>query len=786
MKGEIKNLKELTVQAVRVLEERYLKRDEKGVVVETPEEMFWRVAEYIARAESNYCNHCRYVSLNGQDDTHYKDCWECLDKTEAFHDIMSNLDFLPNSPCLANAGKNNMSLSACYVLPVEDSLEGIFESVKNAALIHQTGGGTGFSFSRLRPAGSLVSTTGHVASGPVSFMRVFDAATAAIKQGGMRRGANMGVLHCDHPDIMEFIHCKDDGGSITNFNISVLITEEFMACLEECDDGNHIALWPDGRRCACGLWREIAESAHRTGDPGVIFIDRINEGRANPIKGYTIFATNPCGEQPLYDYDSCNLGSINLGNFVIPRHDGRRESTEDSIAWERLKEVVHTAVRFLDNVIDMNQYVIPEIDKVTKDIRRIGLGVMGWADMLIQLEIPYASEEAVELGREISRFIGSNADEASRGLSLERGPFPLFNQSIYAGGEPLRNSTRTTIAPTGTISLIAGCSSGIEPLFALEVEHHGLEGKLKGQRITNPFVEEFVQRVGYAAVNHPVLKTAHEIAPSWHVAHQAAWQEGVDNAVSKTINLPEEAMIEDIDAIYREAYGAGCKGITVYRDNCRKEQVLNVRSEGVGKEILDVEGDGVGRRDNGPSSREDEGVRLELPCKGGFTARLRPTVLDSRTFRQPTPFGNMYVTLGEDEGEPYEVFITIGKAGSDIQAMAEGLGRVVSKWLQATEVVDRVMVLDTVQLQLEGIGGSSSSGFGKDKVRSIPDAVAKVIGRYLDKKEEDMMPPGLEAEEVVYAPSTKNTGDLCLDCGGFSVYYGGGCPTCQACGWSKC
>lgn len=752
----------LTDTAATVLRERYLKRDKNGHVCESPLEMFIRVANHVAAAETEYCR-CIQVDDRGCEHEYnaYKD----------FRDVMMNLDFLPNSPCLANAGKNNLSLSACYVLPVEDSIEGIFEAVKNAALIHQTGGGTGFSFSRLRPTGSFVSTTGHAASGPVTFLRVFDAATDAIKQGGMRRGANMGVLRCDHPDILEFIHCKDDGTSITNFNISVLISDLFMEALHKGAD--YFLVNPQdggiiGNADAKAVWNAICESAWRTGDPGVIFIDRVNDSHANPIIGWEVEATNPCGEQPLYPYDSCNLGSINLGNFV--------DKDTRNIDYQRLRKVVHIAVRFLDDVITVNNYAVPEIRSVTDSIRRIGLGVMGWADMLIQWGTPYDSEEAVNLAYRLSSFISEEADIASRILAEERGAFPLYEKSIYAKDDrPIRNSTRTTIAPTGTISLIAGCSSGIEPLFALSYEHHGLEGKLDHIQIISPHVEVRMAISGMDASADPVLRTAHEIDPIWHIRHQAAWQSNVDNAVSKTINLPEEATVEEVSKAYHLAWDLGCMGVTVYRNNCRKGgQVLNATG--------DVEG--------GPERKTEVDVSTSYEQGYGRDNRLRPTVLPGFTYRQPTPFGNMYVTISEDEGEPYEVFVTIGKAGSDVQAMAEALGRVSSKHLQYARLGERRIQLHYVGEQLRGIGGSSSNGFGIEKVRSLPDAIARVVERYLEGGSNDELSARstdrLSDHGTSLYSQPFSIGEVCVDCGQLSVYLASGCPTCQNCGWSRC
>src|SRR3990167_1755071 len=759
----------LTKTAMTLLETRYLERVD-GKVVETPDDMFHRVARTIAKSEV------------------YSDEWEGV-----FYNLLSSLDFLPNSPCLANAGKNNLAFSACYVLPIEDSIEGIFKSVGHAAKIHQSGGGTGFSFTNIRPKGDIVSTTGQYASGPVSFMKVFDTATGAIVQGGMRRGANMGVLRVDHPDILEFIECKSSGNMYNNFNISVGITDAFMdalGCPCTCSSGwNGDQELPKcvynlqfngkvrGHYCSHFIWDIIAKNAWMTGDPGVVFLDVINNGNANPITHWEIEATNPCGEQPLYPYDSCNLGSINLANFIIMKGDRK------VVDWDRLGEVIPNCIRFLDDVIDVNNYPIVEIAEMTKSLRRIGLGVMGWADMLIKLNIAYASKDAVALARTLSTFIRNNADKASKEIALEKGEFPLYENSVYAEfcpgctGGGYRNAARTTIAPTGTISLIAGCSSGIEPLFAVNYLHSGLGGKLKEEVITNPVVEEYLRN----EVQDPmVIKTAHEIDPYWHLAHQAAWQSGVDNAVSKTINMKSSVSWQDIREVYEQAYYMGCKGVTVFRNGCKESQVLN--EVGVSEYAYDG-GDnsqssdyfGFGTGDNGGGSTAQMGDR-EVGGKNVGVVK-RPLALPGTTYQQYTPFGNMYVTIVNNDSNPFEVFATIGKAGSDVQAMAEGLGRVISKYLQYADKGDRVNVLDGVCRQLKGIGGGGGLG-----VKSIPDAISLVLERYLDE----------EGTAKRYEPplsmvvDRERSGLLCLDCGSQEVYNEGGCITCQNCGWSRC
>ncbi|MBI4029995.1 adenosylcobalamin-dependent ribonucleoside-diphosphate reductase, partial [Candidatus Berkelbacteria bacterium] len=600
---------ELSEAGRKALENRYLKRDATGKIIETPEEMCRRVAACIASAEH----------FGGENNGGL----EAL--TRQFAALMVEREFIPNSPTLMNAGKENgLQLSACYVLPVPDSLKGIMTTATNAALIHQSGGGTGFSFSNLRPNGSPVRSTNGIASGPVSFLRVFDAVTAEIKQGGTRRGANMGILRCDHPDILEFIGCKLSGG-ITNFNISVTATNRFMEALEK--GGEYELLNPftkavDGRLNAREVFGRIVEAAWRTGDPGLVFIDRINASTDNPVPELgPIEATNPCGEQPLYSFDVCNLGSINLAEMVKENSQGRE------VDWEELERVTRLAVRFLDDVIEANPYPLPEIDALAKQIRRIGLGVMGWADLLFLLTISYDSQEALALGEKVMGFINRIGHNETEKLAETRGAFPAFERSIYKGGKPKRNCTITTIAPTGSISLIAGCSSGIEPVFALAYRHTFL-----GSPVATPVFERIAKEEGFYSEGllekvmetgscqglaevpekwQRIFRTAHEIDPEWHVKMQAAFQKHTDNAVSKTINLPHDATIEDVRRAYLLAWELNCKGITVFRDGCKGEQVLESGSK---KE---------------PSTP---------------TVKARPPVLSGRTYRKKTPLGNVYIT----------------------------------------------------------------------------------------------------------------------------------------------
>ena len=560
----------LSVNAVEVLKRRYLLRDERGEVIETPRQMFERVAQAIARAELKY----------GTSQESVKEI------ERGFYQLMRDLIFLPNSPTLMNAGTELGQLAACFVLPVDDSMEGIFGAVKNMAVIHQSGGGTGFSFSQLRPKGDVVRSTGGIASGPVSFMRVFDVATGVIKQGGKRRGANMGILNVDHPDILDFIKAKESG-EFANFNTSVAVTDDFMHAVERNEDYRLINPRTNeavGKINARTVFDEIVTYAWKIGDPGMIFIDEINGRNPLPAIG-TIAATNPCSEQPLLPYESCNLGSINVSQFV--------KSRDDAVDWERLKEAIWLCVRFLDDVIDVNRYPLPEIEKLTRANRKIGLGVMGFAELLIKLGIPYDSQEALSMAEQLMRFITQEARECSHALGLEKGSFPNFKLSTWSSEKAMRNATVTTIAPTGTISIIAGCSSGIEPLFAVAFMRNVLGGMLEINKLFEAIAKEqgfystdlmraiakrgSVQDIsGIPEDIKRIFVTALDIAPEWHVRMQAAFQKYTDNAVSKTVNLPADAAPEDVKNVFLLAYKLKCKGITVYRYGC-KEDILSLK-----------------------------------------------------------------------------------------------------------------------------------------------------------------------------------------------------------------
>ncbi|MGQ9749484.1 vitamin B12-dependent ribonucleotide reductase [Desulfosoma sp.] len=720
----------LSPNALVVLKKRYLKKGPKGEPLETPEEMFRRVAKAIAEADALY----------GATEK------EVRETAELFYGLMTSLDFLPNSPTLMNAGTELGQLSACFVLPVGDSLEEIFEAVKYAAKIHQSGGGTGFSFSRLRPEGDVVKSTNGVASGPVSFMTVFDSATDTIKQGGRRRGANMGILRVDHPDIEKFIRCKHDNDRLTNFNISVAVTDAFMRAVENDEDYDLINPRTGARTktlSARKVFDAIVQSAWKNGEPGVIFIDAINRSNPTPHVGQ-IESTNPCGEQPLLPYESCNLGSINLLHMV---QDG-------GVNYERLKSVVWHAVHFLDNVIDVNKYPLPNIRDMTLANRKIGLGVMGFADMLMALGIPYNAEEAVATAEQIMAFIQRESKEASADLAKKRGNFPNFKGSVYdpeVGGvwPYMRNATTTTIAPTGTISILAGCSSGVEPVFAITFVRKVLDGEellevhplfQKVAQESKFFSESLMKKIAvqgslqtFSEIPEDVRRvfvTAHDISPEWHIRIQAAFQKYTDNAVSKTINFPNSATSEDIYDAYFQAFKFGCKGLTVYRDGSRDIQVLNIQKK---PEFRQVE----------PRPRPDKTI--------GATERIN------------TGCGKLYVTINRDEYGFCEVFAQMGKAGGCAYSQIEATARLISLALRSGVRIEAII------RQLMGIRCPSPVWQNGEQILSCTDAIAKVLNRHA---------------QANVASALQEMG-ACPDCGA-SVEYDGGCIVCRACGFSRC
>ncbi len=732
---------DLSKNAITVLEKRYLRRDVEGKVLETPADMFRRVATTIAAPDKKFD---KKADVKGLADTFYR--------------MMTNFEFLPNSPTLMNAGRELGQLSACFVLPVGDSMEEIFDAVKFTALIHKSGGGTGFSFSRVRPANDVVSSTTGISSGPLSFMRVFDIATETIKQGGTRRGANMGILRVDHPNIMDFIMCKADQKHLNNFNISVGLTEKFMQAVER--DEEYDLINPRDKKVAGSLnarkvFHRIVVQAWENGEPGIIFLDRLNRDNPTPQVG-EIESTNPCGEQPLLPYESCNLGSINLGRFVA----------DATIDWKRLKTVVHDSIHFLDNVIEANNYPLPQIHDMTHANRKVGLGVMGWADMLILLGVPYNSEEAVKLGKKVMKFINDEGHLASQELGRRRGSFSNYKGSIFdkKGAPPMRNATVTTIAPTGTISIIANASSGVEPLFAVSyirtvmdknvlVEVNPMFEQIARER--GFYSEELMQRIAEHGTLHDiheipadvrnVFVTAHDIRPEDHIEMQAAFQLYTDNAVSKTVNFPNTATIDDVEKVYMLAYESGCKGVTIYRDGSRDEQVLSTgKKEEKGAEAVPVEDD-------------KKAIKRE-----------RPRALKGWTHQMQTGCGPLYVTINEDNTGLFELFTTMGKAGGCAASQSEAIGRMVSlAWrsgVQARQVVK----------QLLGISCHCPSGFGDNRVLSCADAVAKAIQAHMIANGYDI---NTEA-------ATQERG-ACPECGGI-VEHEGGCSVCHVCGYSEC
>ena len=772
-----------------VMERRIVARDENGDPIETAEQCFQRVARNLSEAE---------LRFGGTEE-------DRAATEEDFYRLLSSVDFLPNSPTLVNAGRDLQQLSACFVLPVPDSIDGIFKAIRDTAVIHKSGGGTGFAFSRLRPANDRVRSTMGVASGPVSFMTVFDSATEAIKQGGTRRGANMGILRIDHPDIDEFISMKADMTTLTNFNISVAVTDAFMEALANAADYDLIS--PKNgevvdRRNAREVWQTMLENAWQNGDPGVVFIDRINDGRANPVPSRgPIESTNPCGEQPLYAYDSCNLGSINLAHFVVGEAGAR------TVDFERLGTAVHRCVHLLDNVIEMNHYPIEEIEETSRAIRRIGLGVMGWADLLLELHIPYDSEEALALARDVMGFMQREADAASHQLSAVRGNFPEWGESIYGPGGsegpmPLRNSTRTTIAPTGTLSIIANCSGGVEPVFALAfVRSHYLDKDDPTKRTELNEVNEQFERAAKAEGFHSqelidflahggqladradvpdwvkrVFVTAHDIAPEAHVRTQAAFQEGTDNAVSKTINFPNSATVADVAEAYQLAYDTGCKGITIYRDGSRDLQVLKHAT------------------DETSAGADAVAAAEALVAERGRPVRRRlPDERQSITHKFRVGEQEGYMTVGLfDDGTPGELFINVSKQGSTVSGLMDTVAKLMSYSLQYG------VPLSDLTAKLSGARFEPSGPTGNPQI-PIATSIVDYIFRWLELKFGDrepalqptLIPPYEVADSLGVDEPALAHGDMvasgvgCPDCGSV-LFYGEGCLLCRSCGYNKC
>ena len=814
----------LSENARIVLAMRYLKKDEAGEPTEDPETMFWRIARVIAEEDGKH----------GASEAAVEEV------ARSFYELMTTGQFEPNSPTLMNAGRPLGQLSACFVLPVEDALSngasGIYDTLRAMALVHQSGGGTGFSFSKLRPEGDTVRSTMGVASGPVSFMRLYDASTEVVKQGGTRRGANMGILRVDHPDIREFITCKNDTSQVTNFNISVAMTDDFMRAVrngEEYDVVSPRTGQVVGREKSREIFDMIVEGAWKTGEPGVFFVDRANEHNPVPRLG-SYEATNPCGEQPLLAYDVCNLGSINVGAFA---RDGHFERPEDGIDWDAFRRVVHLSTHFLDNVIDANRYPLGEIDDLAKKIRRVGLGIMGWADLLVRLGVRYDSDEGVELGRTVMAFIEEETRVASEKLAESRGVFSAWEESIWgpddrcardAAGNRirdhrrLRNCNLTTVAPTGTISIIAGCSGGIEPLFAVAFMRN--QAGVMMPDVNQDFVarakaegwhsDDLMKRIAEEGHIHfdevprevqDVFRTAHDITPGWHVRMQAAFQAHVDSAISKTTNFAFEASRTDVRKIYEMAFELGCKGVTVYRDGSRPMQVLTTGKtgqedeSGAFPELEELKGQLADAR---AEKHELEGVldkvRLQLKEHDREAAaarhkRQRPSMLRGRTMKLESPLGDLYVTINEDDkGKPFEVFCTVGKAGGAAMADSEAIGRLISLSLRSG------IPITAVRDQLRGISCDRAVGVGPQKVLSAPDAIAQAIERYLAEKEgvQEMLPievpvtvrggamPVGQGEYVV--DHTAQTLGACPDCGAGQLAFEEGCKRCYVCGFSEC
>jgi ribonucleoside-diphosphate reductase alpha chain len=748
----------ITQNARVVLEKRYFAKDDKGKCEEDENAMFTRIAKYIAFADSYFDSSKEEVNA----------------VADEFYSLMTSMRFIPNSPTLMNAGRPLGQLSACFVIPVEDSIDKIFDAVKQMALIHKSGGGTGFSFSRLRPRNDVVKTTTGVSSGPVSFINIFNAATETIKQGGTRRGANMAILNINHPDILDFISAKEDTSYLTNFNISVGLTEEFMKAVD--DDSEYSLLNPRtgeevNKLNARSVFRLIVKMAHKNGEPGIVFLDRINE--KNPLKAIGLMeSTNPCGEQPLLPYESCNLGSVNLARMLV------KKGKSYDIDYTLLEKTVRSAVHFLDNVIEMNIYPLKEIDENTKANRKIGLGVMGFADMLIRLGIPYNSEEGIALAEKIMSFVQSKADEASSELVTKRGVFPNFEKSDYAKeGRKLRNATRTTIAPTGTISIIANASSGIEPLFAFAYTRHVMDGEKLVE--VNPLFKDIMAEHGLdsddlmervaasGTVAHideipeqlkKYLVSAHDISPEWHVRMQAAFQKYTDNAVSKTVNFPASATEDDIEQVYRMAHQLGCKGVTVYRDGSREGQVLQI------------------------ASKEPAAEKTDDALQRYLTPKKRGELTWGVTRKITTGCGPLYVTMNRDEAGLFEVFAVMGKSGGCAASQTEAISRLISLGLRCGVDPDQIVK------QIRGVRCPNQAWEKGGRIYSCADAISKALEKYLHVGHDI---PAEENERAKEIAETNGKGGefamvgVCPECYG-PLEHESGCSVCKSCGFSRC
>jgi ribonucleoside-diphosphate reductase alpha chain len=825
---------DLSPNARTVLARRYLIKDEEGRPTEEPEQMFWRVARVIAQQDAEYGASEGAVEALARE----------------FYRLMTQRLFEPNSPTLMNAGRPLGQLSACFVLPIADALsngtDGIYDTLRAMALVHQSGGGTGFAFSRLRPANDVVKSTMGVASGPVSFMRLYDASTEVVKQGGTRRGANMGILRVDHPDIREFVTCKLDVTQITNFNISVALTDAFMAAVKQGLPYDLISPRTGtvvGQEDAREIFDLIVHGAWATGEPGVFFVDRANAYNPVPSLG-SYEATNPCGEQPLLPYDVCNLGSVNVGLFArddVP--DGA--SWQEKVNWDELRRVVHLSVHFLDNVIDANHYPLEAIRELAHRIRRIGLGVMGYADLLVRIGVQYDSDEGIGVARELMRFIDEESKRASERLAETRGVFAEWEKSIWgpdatcaraSDGERvrplrrLRNCNVTTVAPTGTISIFADCSGGIEPLFAVAFMRNQAGALMPD--VNRDFValarrqgwysDELMQRIAAEGHIHfeevpaevqRVFVTAHDVTPEWHILTQAAFQEYVDSAISKTCNFPREATEQHVREIYLMAHDLNCKGVTVYRDASRPQQVLStgrtareVSSASAGASaVTDLEAQLADARERlhrhehtiEELRRQLEDAEARLQTRRH--KRTRPAALRGTTRRMPSPLGDLYVTVNEDDGgKPFEVFATLGKAGGAAMADVEGIGRLISLALRSG-----IPIADVIQ-QLRGIACDRAVGFGPNKVLSVPDAIAQALTQHMQEKlgvQQELLPLAGTQQAAVSAPVSgaaqpqarleygydpaETFIGTCPECSS-GLQFMEGCVMCLACGYSEC